>query len=68
MPRDMLKLSGLEQPIRSREAAGSPREATDLLGHTYFEGVVAASRVRPFARRRLRMARPPRVFIRARNP
>ncbi len=64
----MLKLPGLEQPIRPPEATGSPREATDPLGHTYFEGLVAASLVRPFARRRLRMARPPRVFMRARNP
>ena len=34
----------------------------------YFDGVVTASRLRPFARRRRRIARPPLVFIRARNP
>jgi hypothetical protein len=32
------------------------------------DGVETARRFRLFARRRFRMARPPRVFIRARKP
>jgi hypothetical protein len=56
---DMLELPGAAQPVGRAKAPG---------GHRYFEGVVTESRFRPLARRRLRTARPPAVFMRERNP
>jgi len=47
----------------------SAREKRPALPATgYFEGVVAANRFRPLARRRFKTARPPRELMRARNP
>ena len=62
LPRDPFKVSRVQQPLRP----GKPTAAAFL--HRYLEPTVAARRLRPLARRRLRMARPPRVFIRARKP
>lgn len=42
--------------------------AADLTPRLYFDGVVAASLLRPLARLRLRIFRPALVFMRARNP
>lgn len=50
------------QSIRPRETAGQ------RCSHRYFEGVDGARRVRPFALRRLRIVRPPAVFMRERKP
>ena len=57
LPEDPVEVSAARQP---RPAGLSPR-AERVPHHT-------VSRVRPFARRRLRISRPPRVRIRARNP
>ena len=62
LPRNPFKVSRVQQPLRP----GKPSAAAIL--HRYFEPTVAVRRLRPFARRRFRMARPPRVFIRARKP
>src|SRR6185436_6932848 len=37
-------------------------------GASYFFAIVTEIRLRPFERRRRRTSRPPRVFLRARNP
>lgn len=50
------------QSIRPRKTAG-PR-----CDHPYLEGVDGARRFRPFALRRLRIVRPPAVFMRERKP
>ena len=51
----------IKEPIRPPETAG-------LIAHVYLDATVAASRFRPFARRRFKMARPAFVFIRSRKP
>jgi hypothetical protein len=58
---DTLIVARCPQSIRPRETAGHCR-------HRYLEGVDAASRLRPFALRRLITLRPPVVFMRARKP
>lgn len=59
----VLELTRLSQAITPAE--GSTRR---FRGHGYFDATVTASRFRPFARRRLRTARPALVFMRARKP
>lgn len=51
----------IKEPIRPPETAG-------LIAHVYLDATVAASRFRPFARRRFKIARPAFVFIRSRKP
>ena len=60
-PRNSLKISRAQESICSREAAAPNK-------HCYFEGVETASRLRPFARRRFKIARPPRELILRRKP
>ena len=60
------KVSGIEEPIRPPKGAGRPVGPHD--GSRYLEATVAARRLRPFARRRFRIARPDLVFIRSRKP
>lgn len=64
-PKDATEVPGIEEPIGRLEATGRP---TGEHGDRYLDATVAASRLRPLARRRFRMARPDFVFIRARNP
>ena len=52
---------------RVAQAIGPP-EAAGQSVHNYFDATVVARRLRPLARRRFRIARPERVFIRSRNP
>jgi hypothetical protein len=59
--QDIFELPGSQQSISWPETACRD-------GHPYFEGFDTARRLRPFARRRFKTARPPRVFIRARKP
>jgi hypothetical protein len=65
--------------VRSNSLARNPQEVAPFTepiaaleattrGPGHLLGVETASCLRPFARRRLRMARPAWVFIRARNP
>lgn len=60
------KISGIQEAIRPPEGAGRPVGRHD--GSRYLEATVAARRLRPFARRRFRIARPDLVFIRSRKP
>jgi len=70
------KLAGLDPPPTARYPPKVPRrqkpvrspKATGLRRHSYFDGVVTARRLRPFARLRFNTARPPRELMRARNP
>src|SRR5205807_10600827 len=57
LPEDPIEIGAARQPgaTRTRAGAWSPEHQT-------------ASRLRPFARRRLSVSRPARVRIRARNP
>ena len=52
---------------RVAQAIGPP-EAAGRSVHNYFDATVVARRLRPLARRRFRIARPERVFIRSRKP
>ena len=61
LARDPLELLRIEETIRPLKAAGG-------LAHLYFDATLVASRLRPFARRRFKIVRPERVFIRSRNP
>jgi hypothetical protein len=61
IPRYVSKLLMSQKTIRPLE-----RPCRDT--HYYFEEVTTASRRRPLARRRFKIARPARVFIRARKP
>ncbi len=68
--RSAARLPQLEVHRNSRERRirSARRKRPEVEAMTYFDGVLTASRLRPFARRRRRIARPPLVFIRARNP
>lgn len=62
-------LSLLVAPIEIgclNDAAGSPQSHPSFRRH--FEAVTTVRRFRPFRRRRLKMARPPLLLIRSRNP
>ena len=61
LSRDTLKIPRIKQAIGPLKAAGPPN-------HGYLEATLVAKRLRPFARRRFKMARPERVFMRSRNP
>jgi hypothetical protein len=61
LSRKKLKISRFEQAIGPPEAAG--RHV-----HGYLDATVVARRLRPLARRRFKIARPERVFIRSRKP
>lgn len=60
-PLHCLEIARAGQPPTRRQAfAGQPPPC--------FDGTRTVNRLRPFRRRRLRISRPHRVFIRARNP
>ena len=54
--------------LSAQDSVYSPKAAHFEKHEVYFEEILAARRFRPFARRRLRIARPARVLDRARNP
>jgi len=58
---DSLEIPRVQETIRPPKAAGR-------CAHRYLDATLVASRLRPFARRRFKIARPERVFIRSRNP
>lgn len=57
-------LGASAQPLILGEPKGTARRRHP----SYFFAAVTEIRLRPFARRRRRTSRPPRVFLRARNP
>ena len=59
------ELGALSQSHLLRDAR---RPAARHGGTRYFLAIVTEMRLRPLARRRRRTSRPPRVFLRARNP
>ena len=61
LARDPLELLRIKETVRPLKAAGG-------LAHLYLDATLVASRLRPFDRRRFKIARPERVFIRSRNP
>jgi hypothetical protein len=63
-PLESYEIPTLAQAVFWAKAA----HAADLTPRLYFEGVVAASLLRPLARRRFRIFRPAFVFMRALNP
>ncbi len=61
-PENPTKITRIQETI-------DPSKRTGLFDHgDYFDATVAANRLRPFARRRFRIARPAFVFIRSRKP
>lgn len=55
-------------PRRARRSRSADNVAETTHAPAYFEGRRTVNRLRPFFRRRLKVARPQRVDIRSRNP